>query len=882
MGGNVSVTTKSGKKYNADRIDLNKWKIPNLRKDVFGLLDAINKKYKKEYKKSLWKRVDKELFNGSTSFIMDDDYSPEEIVKYKPEMGDCDVVIPIEAKEKLWHLLKGIEEEAIGGFIYLGNNKATENVGTQINALFRKGSTNLQIDFECAPFVDFKPTEWAKFGHSSSFEDCKQGIKALHHKLLLRALTHVISLNPNIVIATPASKPDKIRLKKTDGDAPRMMTFSVDRGLGFGLVPMTKEDGEPIWIDAKQVYQEVKPIDKKYIQDLMEVFKFLFPDAKDSEIKDLHSFVGVIKLIKKHIPKGLWDGIRQRYFNIILGKGAQVVDPRAVSKDADVKTAGYDYFLDKLGLKHPNLDKDIEDYYKVAWKGDFNESYQGEILEGFWDTEVDDIVGITEAVEYYSAKMASETSAKKSDFDKLENIDKIEAKYKSVIDFITDKIDIDEKDIIKMDNKQIDFYKIPSSYHAQLLSYLKTNIEKDNNFIIIDKWKQKAECICIKTTNGRYGLIRPTNRGNAGGGKIIEVNSERSVAYLLAKALNIQVLNFKNEIISDTEELDEIVKTLENHGWDLNAIIRNINSILKELPIKDFSKWEMHWQSTYTEALRAKGSSLNVIGGKDKWCPADIYLVNPNKNILSTKTGQGEITDLAVFNNEVGSFEKVIPISLKKSEKGAMHGKIAMNSIIDFLHLGDMSKATFQKLKNEQISEYKNSLFELVKNCENKGELVKLNGREIQKEADEAQILARIEGIADKIYNKEKYTKKEQVSEYWLISFYNAMLFLDALIKNHTQKDEIITQIFNTANSTNGGSPRFIKVGADFGEIVETNSPLPCKLDEVDFDIEKGYMHIIFWTIYTENGKEKKSKVQLRSNNEVIPQFTIVSKNLAV
>ena len=369
-GGNISIF-RDGKTLTADKIDLQRFSILNFREEFFKLFSALNKKFKEKFDEPLWKDENDlrsgVLFNGSTSYIMNKDLNPDDILKHKKHAGDVDIMVPKEHMRNLWDLLKELENKKFAGFTYLGNNRDNPNaIGTQINALFKfhnkQGDINCQVDFEEADFEDDKPTEWSRFAHGSSFEDAQKSIKAFHHKLLLRALTGALTHNPNIVIATPSSTPKKITLKKTKDTGARMGQFSVDRGLGFGYEPLLDEKGEQIFMDGKAVYKEKKVTDKVYIQDLETIFDFLFNTKQD--IQKFYSFIGLVELLKKHADKQSLEDTRKRYFEILFGYGAQIIESYSADDDYSVKIIGYDYFLKYLHLKHATKEKEIKEYYK--------------------------------------------------------------------------------------------------------------------------------------------------------------------------------------------------------------------------------------------------------------------------------------------------------------------------------------------------------------------------------------------------------------------------------------------------------------------------------------------------------------------------------------
>ena len=292
-----------------------------------------------------------------------EDYDEDEIIKYKKSSGDVDITISEDCKEKLWRLLEKYEDKKIGDFIYIGNNRNSEDaLGDQINAIFRyenkNGVTNCQVDFEYAKYSKGRQSEWSSFSHSSSFEDAKERVKGVFHKQLLACIARSLSVNPNIVIATNASTPEKIRLKKDDGRVPATQSFSVVHGLGTKLTPMLK-DGAPVYLDGKQVYKEIRADD--YTTNLESIFKALF--KKKGDIKDMRSFVGVCRLLKTQPKKFVKEVLENFVFSMFSVKAGRV--DNNLETDYEVKDNAYKKFVEITGVKLEDYEDIRDNYYSV-------------------------------------------------------------------------------------------------------------------------------------------------------------------------------------------------------------------------------------------------------------------------------------------------------------------------------------------------------------------------------------------------------------------------------------------------------------------------------------------------------------------------------------
>lgn len=210
----------------------------------------------------------------------------------------------------------------------------------------------------------------------------KAAIKAFNHKYLIQSIIGGASMRDDIVIATPKSTPDKIRLKKMkEGDLPRMLKFSVGRGIRTAYNPMYDINGNPIYIDGKQVYQERDSKTDVYETIVKEIYKLAFGRLEDNpqDVQLFGSFVGVIELMHKYLNKKQIERTKQRYEQKLWAPGVQSIERGDPKGDYAVKIAGYNYFLKEFHLK-PNT-KYIDAYYKKFPDKDKNESM---IRQAIW------------------------------------------------------------------------------------------------------------------------------------------------------------------------------------------------------------------------------------------------------------------------------------------------------------------------------------------------------------------------------------------------------------------------------------------------------------------------------------------------------------------
>jgi len=391
-GGNARVIDrKTGKILaRAEKIDLKKFSRTEIVNSITETLKQLNLMYQKRFSKLIWKSDDviSKSFSGSSEFFMDLSISDAEFVSSKQTVGDVDVIVPKEVKENFENLMTSLEGSKLTKLItYLGQDRA--DFGTTWLGVFKYSkngqSVNIQIDFEYGDWTEEGPSEWSKFSHNSNWEDIKNNIKGVHHKLLLINLARALSKRNDIVIATPTSTPEKIKLvtgKKGD-QTPRLLAFSVDKGLRIKCKQMEDASGNPIKANGKLIFQEIPIASSDYTKNIKEIYSYIFgkePSAED--LKDFSSFSGLVKLIKKKLSK---DDIEE-LFNFLLaenlfGKKAQIIEKSDRDLDRKVKQTMVDKLFESfpfLKSKSGEVERMADEYYESKWSADwkFNDDDQ--------------------------------------------------------------------------------------------------------------------------------------------------------------------------------------------------------------------------------------------------------------------------------------------------------------------------------------------------------------------------------------------------------------------------------------------------------------------------------------------------------------------------
>lgn len=397
MGGNATFIKGDGTLVPAEKIDLIKTTRKGFTDKFVKAFKKINSLYAKAYKEKLWvdesKLVTGELFNGSTSYIFDDSIPDDELIKYKKSSGDLDVIVPEESKDNLFKLLMKLEgKEIVKDITFVGVTNAKTFGDTLIcilAATFGDYKVMAQVDFELLPVEKESgtPEEWARFSHSSSFDDAKIGVKGVGHKYLIQAIIGGASVREDIVIATPSSKPGKVKLKKMNGDLPRMLKFSVGKGVRVAYEPMHNEDGSPLIMDGKEVYREIPSKGADSVTMVREIYKLVFQrlETNKKDEKLFWSMKGVVDLMNKFLTQKEVDRTMTRLIDMLWGMGGssragQQLEDRNPEWDFQVKNGIYSYVAKTLKLyKHTKaIDKQIDKYYKEKFvvKGAVKESVE--------------------------------------------------------------------------------------------------------------------------------------------------------------------------------------------------------------------------------------------------------------------------------------------------------------------------------------------------------------------------------------------------------------------------------------------------------------------------------------------------------------------------
>ena len=358
MGGNVAIQCKNNL-YKAQKIPfkkINKDTASSFRNRILYLMMVLNCEFFKVNNTYIWDaKILKNgyAFNGSTSYIMNPEYINE--LNFKETIGDIDITVRDDLKFKIYTFLKSIEGAEIAkGIFYIGSNKKNySSIGEQINSIFRIDFgmcvVNVQVDFEFLPYENNEPTEWSKFSHSASIQDAKLGIKAVHHKFLIRALVGAASVRNDILVCTKKSTPESYTVSTSKlHRIPRMLKFSVGRGVRESYEPLIL-NGEHLQKDGKMLYRELDTKESVYTTTPKEIQKLIFGESSGN----LYSFCSVLQLMKQNLRDNQILETHNRYKDLLWGiehDRAQELESQNPELDFEIKHIGYNKFVKEIGV----------------------------------------------------------------------------------------------------------------------------------------------------------------------------------------------------------------------------------------------------------------------------------------------------------------------------------------------------------------------------------------------------------------------------------------------------------------------------------------------------------------------------------------------------
>ena len=365
-GGNLSING-----HEAQHLDLKvtnrSYMVPKLN----NLLNAINNAYAKIFKEPLWSPellASGEFLSGSSlHFFNVKGIDDETFVAKKPTVGDIDTMVDKEKELNLQDFLNGYQNKKIGPATLLGFQRGNE----QFSALFemKDPPVKIQIDFEFVKFDKGRPTDWARFSHSSAWEDLQAGVKGVFHKWLIQAFT---SLTRREFYLRKMVGRGKLRKEEDVLTTDNMFSFAVSSKEGGGL----RAKYEPVMDGNKPLMKDGLPVmtaapTSGYEQDIGQIFskilgEKLTPQEAKALANNFWSFTGLLQVMNKLMSPEEKQQVLTGFLDKTIGPGAQGMYKNNPDKDISEKTTAINTLLQTLNLKAPsNLKQMLSDYRKA-------------------------------------------------------------------------------------------------------------------------------------------------------------------------------------------------------------------------------------------------------------------------------------------------------------------------------------------------------------------------------------------------------------------------------------------------------------------------------------------------------------------------------------
>jgi hypothetical protein len=370
-GGNLAIGQDQ-----ADHINLQVTNRSYIVPILNNLLGAINSGFSKQYKTPLWspESLQKQTFLSGSSlhFFNVSGISDEQFVAKKPKVGDIDTMVSKEAEPNLEQFLTANKGKTFGPATLIGFQRGNE----QFSSLWslQDPPIKVQIDLEFVEQQSGEPTDWARFSHSSSWDDLQAGVKGVFHKFLIQSFG---VLSQKTFLLRKAVGRGKAKAEQDIPTTDNMVSFAVSSKEGGGLrakyEPVLDDQGLPLVIDGQQVMRALPA--QNYEQEIDKIFLTMFGDrigpkqAKQLSSK-FWSFVGLLDVMNELLEPEEKQQVADSFVGKVFGKGAQGLYKGDPKRDASEKTAALTAMFSKLQLQPPaDLEQMKQEYmnsYRVT------------------------------------------------------------------------------------------------------------------------------------------------------------------------------------------------------------------------------------------------------------------------------------------------------------------------------------------------------------------------------------------------------------------------------------------------------------------------------------------------------------------------------------
>jgi len=372
-GGNLSLDNPQdpANPHQAQQIELQVNNRAKMMPVLNKLLGDINAGFAAYAKHPLWDPkllASKQFLSGSSlHFFNTKGISDQEFERVKPKVGDIDTQVNKEFEHQLQEWLTSIKGKHLGNATFLGFERGNE----QYSSLWQldEPPIKIQIDLEFVGFENNKPTNWAQFSHSSSWDDMKAGVKGVFHKWIIQALTSMS--NQDFYLRKMVGR-GKAKAEQDVPEHDNMMGFAVSSKEGGGLrpkyEPVLDDQGMPLVKDGLPVLRALPP--SGYNQDVGQIFALVFgerltPQQAHKLQSKFWSFTGILEVMNQVLSPEDKQTVMDAFINKMYGKGAQGLYKNDPERDAEEKDAAMNKFIEVTGLQPPaNYNQMKQEYTK--------------------------------------------------------------------------------------------------------------------------------------------------------------------------------------------------------------------------------------------------------------------------------------------------------------------------------------------------------------------------------------------------------------------------------------------------------------------------------------------------------------------------------------
>jgi hypothetical protein len=368
-GGNLSIKGREAQHLDL-KVTNRSYMVPKLNE----LLHAINKAYYQMAKQPLWDpkvlQSGQFLSGSSLHFFNVSGIDDKTFISKKPTVGDIDTMVDKTKETTLQQFLTAYDDKPLGPSIFRGFQRGNE----QFSALFelQDPPVSVQIDFEFVEFQKGTPTDWARFSHSSSWEDLQQGIKGVFHKWLIQSLS---ALSKQDFYQRKLVGRGKMRAEQDVLTNDNMYSFAVSSKEGGGLrakyEPVLGPNAKPLMKDKLPVMSATAA--SGYSQDIGQIFSTLLGKRLPKKItqelsNNFWSFTGLINLLSKILTPEEKQTIVDTFIVKTIGPGAQGMYKNNPDKDIQEKSIALNYIMKALNVSKPKEFDQLLQTYRNAYK----------------------------------------------------------------------------------------------------------------------------------------------------------------------------------------------------------------------------------------------------------------------------------------------------------------------------------------------------------------------------------------------------------------------------------------------------------------------------------------------------------------------------------